>query len=313
MEIILTDHAGNRYTLPGATAWEFLRTGGTPCDSFMVRFPLTDTSAETLTSAVRLTAAEDGVTRFSGVVDDFELTQDRNGRTAEITGRGLAALLLDNEAVPRQYLSAALSDLLRFHVAPYGIKTAGTGPRSSAADFTVESGMSEWDVLVKFYALKGAPTPFFTADGTLRLDGRPVTAACAVDAKTPVTRAVLTGQRYGVLSEALVRDRYTITSVTVQNAAFLREGGCRRAVYTMPGRSDGAAMRAQGQSLLDASMTERETAEITIPAAFFADAGEAVRLAPQGLGELGLFRVTESLCAFGAGGVYTRLKLRRED
>lgn len=313
MEIILTDYSGSRYALPGATVWEFLRTGGLPCDCFLVRFPLTDVPVETLSAAFRLTAAEDGEMRFSGVVDDFQLTQDGSGRTAEITGRGLAALLLDNEAVPRQYLSAALSDLLRNHVTPYGIKTAGTGPGGAAADFTVESGMNEWDVLTKFYGLKSMQTPFFTADGTLRLDGPPAKGVRTVDAGTPVTRAVLTGQRYGVLSEAVVCDRYALKRRTVKNTAFLREGGCRRAVFTMPGESDAAAMQAQGQTLLDASMTERETAEITVPIAFFADAGEAVRLAPPGLGELGLFRVTESLCALGGNGVYTRLKLRRED
>jgi hypothetical protein len=65
--------------------------------------------------------------RFSGVVDDFQLNRTGGAVRPKFTGRGLAALLLDNEAVPRQYLSAALSDLLRNHVTPYGIKTAGTG------------------------------------------------------------------------------------------------------------------------------------------------------------------------------------------
>ena len=42
-----------------------------------------------------------------------------------MSGRGMAARLLDNEALSQDYELAAPADILRDHVEPYGIQTEG--------------------------------------------------------------------------------------------------------------------------------------------------------------------------------------------
>ena len=52
-----------------------------------------------LADAVRFTAEQDGEVVFTGVVDEAECGWDSGGGRLELSGRGMAALLLDNEAL----------------------------------------------------------------------------------------------------------------------------------------------------------------------------------------------------------------------
>jgi hypothetical protein len=165
--------------------------------------------------------------------------------------------------------------------------------------------MNEWDVLTKFYGLKSMQTPFFTADGTLRLDGPPRKAYAPWMPERPLRAPFSQASATACSRNRRMRPLRPEETHGKKHRFSSGRGLPARGLYDAGGKRR-AAMQAQGQTLLDASMTERETAEITVPIAFFADAGEAVRLAPPGLWELGLFRVTESLCALGGNGVYTR-------
>lgn len=61
---------------------------------------------------------------FTGVVDECQVEQSGGGSVLELSGRGMAALLLDNEALGEDYGAATMEDILRDHVRPYGIQTA---------------------------------------------------------------------------------------------------------------------------------------------------------------------------------------------
>jgi len=87
-----------RRKLPTLLKWEFSYTGSVPCDSFTLRCAYEPAMAETLRRAVRFTAREDGTVEFAGVVDECGVTCDEKGLQLEVSGRGMAALLLDNEA-----------------------------------------------------------------------------------------------------------------------------------------------------------------------------------------------------------------------
>ena len=105
--------------------WEFSYTGSVPCDSFSLRCPYDPAMAETLRRAVRFRAREDGATEFAGVIDETNVTCDDKGMQLELSGRGLAALLLDNEAEAVSYERATMGEILKNHVTPYGILYAG--------------------------------------------------------------------------------------------------------------------------------------------------------------------------------------------
>ena len=118
MEGYLLRCDGVRIDLPPFTGWKLRRTGSVPCDSFEGTCPWDAGAEPALEKASRLIVEEDGARRFTGVLDEYELTWDGGGGSLSLSGRGLAALLLDNEAQGQDYQVATLTDILKDHVTP---------------------------------------------------------------------------------------------------------------------------------------------------------------------------------------------------
>ena len=87
---------------------------------------------------------------FTGVVDECQVEQSGSGSVLELSGRGMAALLLDNEALGEDYGAATMEDILRDHVRPYGIQTAAGANLPPVSPFSVATGRSEWSVVYDF-------------------------------------------------------------------------------------------------------------------------------------------------------------------
>ena len=125
MKGYITTCDGVQFELPMLLQWEFSYTGSVPCDSFTLRCPYEAAMAETLRRAVRFTAKENGAVEFAGVVDETSVTCDEKGLQLELSGRGMAALLLDNEAEAVSYQRATMEEILKNHVTPYGVICSG--------------------------------------------------------------------------------------------------------------------------------------------------------------------------------------------
>ena len=160
---------GRRSALPALLQWDIKLTDGDPCDGFSVCFPYERALAQTLRGAVFFTAEEDGATVFTGVVDDYEITLDAKGLLAEMTGRGMAARLLDNQVRAAEYLSAQLADILKSYVLSYGVTKLRTVQMPAVERFVVETGYSCWQVLAGFCRHSADIFPRFLPDGTLVL------------------------------------------------------------------------------------------------------------------------------------------------
>ena len=89
---------GAQYVLPTPVAWQLDYGLGTPCDSFWVKVLWSAGQEDRLADGVRVQVWQDGALRFVGVVDECQCLWSQQGCTAELTGRGLQALLLDNQA-----------------------------------------------------------------------------------------------------------------------------------------------------------------------------------------------------------------------
>ena len=109
------------YDLPVLVEWELRYTGGVPCDSFSVTCAYEAGMGEILPECSRFGAFVDGQIQFYGVVDEYVAERSDRGDLLTVTGRGLAALLLDNEATAAVYQRATTQELLRTYVAPFGI------------------------------------------------------------------------------------------------------------------------------------------------------------------------------------------------
>lgn len=269
---------GEKLDLPPFTGWKLKRTGGVPCDSFEGTCLWSGGVEPALENACRVILDEDGARRFTGVLDEYELAWGERGGELSLSGRGLAALLLDNEAAGKDYQVATLEDILKDHVRPYGIPVGRAGRLSPVPGFSVSTGESEWQVLYDFARYHNGVQPRFDVWGSLTVDGGEPGRTVAVDDRTGLTGLTFRDKRYGVCSEILIQDRGILAPQRVVDQKFLAQGGQRRKVFTMPGKSAYQAMRYSGQFQLDRSAEERFRVEFTLPGSYFCEPGDRVSL-----------------------------------
>lgn len=313
MTAYLTTAAGGRFELPALLSWEMTYGCGTPCDSFQVRCPWSCGEDGALARAAGFSAWEGRELVFTGVVDECEVSWSEEGSVLEVSGRGMAALLLDNEAEGMDYEVATIDNILRDHVLPYGIRVARRQAMPAAPRFVVSGGSSEWAVLYQFARYCGGVTPRFDREGRLILAGWENSEPRIVDDRTPVTALSARDRRYGVLSEVWVRNRSDQSVQKVVNQAFRSSGGRCRRIYTMPRKSGCQAMRRQGQYQLDRSAEKLLTAQAEIAIPFCAWPGELVRIEKIGWGRGGLWRVSQARVCMDRRGCRTRLELAPPD
>lgn len=303
---------GSRAELPAVRYWRMEYGTGTPCDSFELECFWDGTAPEDMMHrGNRLTAAWEGERVFTGVVDEFEYRADGDGGRLTVSGRGMAALLLDNETPARQYQVATAQDILREHVAPYGIAVAERGSLPPVYGFQVEGGSSEWQVLDDFARKHGGVTPRFDREGRLVLSPWRDGERKVIDPADGVLEVRWGERRYGVLSEVLVRNPGIRNGErTVVNEAFKREGGRCRRVLTMPRKSGYRAMQCSGEYQIKRSMAERRWAAVKLCGVFRAWPGERISVRLERPKLTGEWRVAGTVTGVDQDGGYTILKLR---
>ena len=321
--------------LPAPVSWCFQYTSGVPCDSFRLRCIWDGDNQVRPEEWALFQALEGGEVQFTGVVDECETVLGPEGAFFEVSGRGMAARLLDNESRPVTYQGATLAEIVRCHAAPYGISCAEIAPVSAdsvytvaagtsqwteggaalgpVSRFSVAAGSSEWAVLYEFARYHNGICPRFDREGRLILSPWPDTREIALDDAVPVERLSCRVRRYGVLSQVVVRDRYQNRTETVENPAFQALGGHRRQVVTMPGKSQYQAMRYSGRFQLERSAAEQLWIQAEIPMLFFAQPGDLVRLERSNWGRNGRYRVMEAQVGQDESGGWTRLELAPPD
>ncbi|HJB80767.1 hypothetical protein [uncultured Flavonifractor sp.] len=308
MEAVLHGWDGSQIALPQVIQWKFQYGLGTPCDSFEVRC-LWEPEEDLLAEAVGFTADEEGQRVFTGLVDECERGWDEQGSFLTISGRGMAARLLDNEALGMDYQVATWQDILRDHVTPYGIEAAAGAKLIAVPGFSVAVGSSEWQVVYEFCRYYGGITPRFDRLGRLVVTPWETGEKLVLSEDTGVTALTLRDQRYGVLSQILVRDRTTGAVQTVENEDFARRGGRCRRVLTMPGKSSYQTMRYSGSYQLERSAEELRQLELELLGAFAAWPGELVEVHLNKPVGRGTWRVAEMVSGMDENGTYTRLVL----
>lgn len=169
MEWTMLCYDGTEYTLPTPVAWRLNYGLGTPCDSVWVKTLWSAGQESRLADGTRLRVTEKGETLFFGVIDECETQWSPAGCVAEITGRGLQALLLDNQAEAADYGQATLAEILRRYVTPYGVGLEKAVSLPAVQGFSVASGSSCWKVLYTFARYYAGVTPRFTRAGKLAL------------------------------------------------------------------------------------------------------------------------------------------------
>lgn len=305
--LVLVD--GTEYRLHSVLRWEISYGLGTPCDSVQLSCPWAAGQEGILKKATRLRAVHAGETVFWGVVDEWDCLWGAGGCTLELSGRGLQALLLDNEAESADFGVASLSDILEHYVTPFGLALSEEVELPPVQGFSARSGSSCWQVLYQFARYYGGVTPRFDQAGRLLLSPLPVGAARRLDDTLPLTSLALRYRRYGVLSQVAVLNRATMARQVVYNEDFIEKGGVCSRVMTVPRNTGQQSMRYEAQFQLEQSKRRLLTVELCAPLPFLARAGELIDLARAGFGGNGQYRVLEATVSLGEEGYATRLLL----
>ena len=243
------------------------------------------------------------------MLDEYEISWGEKGGRLTLSGRGLAALLLDNEAVGQDYQVATLADILRDHVEPYGIPVGRAGSLPAVPGFSVASGASEWQVVNSFAHYHAGVRPRFDAWGSLTIDPGAAGRLVTVDDRTGVTEVVWRDRRYGVCSEILLWDRKAGVSHRVVNDGFARQGGRRRKVMVLPGKGGFEAARYSGQFQLDRSAEERQRVELTVPGSYFCEPGDRLSVALTRPAVQGTWEVLETRTVMDGKGCRVKVTL----
>lgn len=304
----VTDHQGKTYKLPALLGWEILHGLGQPCDSFSVEFLYTENMLSVLKQAVGFTAYHDGQQVFCGVVDEYIVTCDGKGSVVQLEGRSLGALLMDNEAESGEYYNVGLDYILQHHVTAWGITDVELAQVPKLSRFTVSSGQSQWSVLREFLQFSGELEPRFDVSGKLLIDGTTGGKTYTIGKNTPVGDMEFRDDRYGVISQVLVK-KTRGGSGTVTNDKFAARGGRCRRVVNVPRYVTYDAMRYTGEYQIRQSEKDSVVCVITLPELFAAFAGDAVELNYTAIGLTGKFRVSQSRCFAQAGQFGTELTL----
>ena len=308
LTVILETYDGERYQLPMLVEWDLTHTGSVPCDSMAVTCLYDQGMSAALPKAVRFTAQADGAVTLRGVVDAYEVSLSPQGMLVTVEGRGMAALLLDNESEAVTYGRASIEDILRGHVDPYGITTE-VRRSVSGRNYAVTAGSSQWKALRGFTHRRGGFEPYFTREGVLVIaplwgSGRTL----RLDDDAPILSLRKREQRYGVISEMLIQDKVQGVRHAVVNEDFAAQGGQRRHILYMP-RSTADQRRYTGEYQIAQSELERLEIQVELPLAFAAWPGDRVSLSLSRLGLAGTYDVVSARSRMDGGGERTEVTL----
>lgn len=279
----IIDYSGTEYRLPVLMSWEVNHTMGYPADSFVLSFVYELDMLKHLESAVRFRGSYDGKTVFYGVVDEVNVTVSKSGSTAELSGRGMAALLMDNEVESIEFEVCTLPEILRRYTAPFGIECVAADNMGTLQGYTVASGTSAWKALSRFTQCAGGITPRFTRTGELVISSNPG-HHFQLDGERAALGYSLRAERYGIISEVLVKNSAMGTYETVRNSEFIAEGGMCRRVVNVPRKTGADAMRYTGDYQIKESKKEKRQLSVTLAEPFSAFPADIVTLYAPKLG-----------------------------
>lgn len=312
MELWIYDKDGGETALGGILSWEFCHGFGQPCDSFELKFLWKKEMAKTLESACGIRAMHEGRVVFKGRIDEYCLKADARGGLGQLSGRGMQALLLDNEAESADYYNADLTYILSRHVQPFGIGEIDTsGAEGSTPVFTVESGESHWGVLEEFARFCCGVKPRFSPEGALIMNGEAVGKSMVIDSTTPFTDMEYRQDRYGVISSVKIKKYSSGVVLTMDNAQFKAIGGSCGRIINVPKKTGYDSMRYTAKYRMDRSLEDFRKMFVTLPWAFAAFPGDKIEVKDSPMGTDGAFLVVGSRCRCDGAGVYTRLEMRR--
>ena len=305
----LTTVDGEVWRLPPLLSWDVVRTDGTACDSAAFTFLYEPNYLSVLKKAHRFRLAEEETTVLCGVVDDFSARVGDSGRLVTLNGRGMGALLLDNQLRAAEFASLQREDAIARFVRPFGITKVQGGAMAPVADFSVTTGMTAWQALCGYCLHSAGCVPRFSADGTLLLDGGRH-GAWRLPGTAAFQGLTYERRRYGVISRQLMLSGSRVAA-DVENAPFIALGGSALRVDKQSGKGIRATWRTAAQRVAD-SMKNAALLTVTLGGRIDCEPGDTVTVEMAEHGITGRFRLRSCRESYLAGQRSCLLELEGE-
>lgn len=301
---------GQLLELPVSDMWEFHYGLGLPCDHFVLRFPWEGELPASLDTWSLFQGYEGEQLVFTGVIDEVEGRYSSTGAVMELSGRGMAARLLDNDSLGQEYMTATLGDILSNYVYPFGVTVGERDDLPSLSPFVVETGSSAWTVVDQFCCYYSDVVPRFGWNGDLVLTTLSDSPVWEVKEDTAISELEYCWKRYGACSEYWVRDRVSREVNKVYDQEQIALGLCRRGVSTTTSGSTHQKRSYDGTYRLEESQTEMLRIRITVPWLEFLETGTLVQVSTSACPYQGRYRLLELEVGVSVGkGAYTTMTL----
>lgn len=134
-------------SLPSPVSLRLEQDEDAPADSFQGVFPLYGPIGALTGITV---TGNSGQGWFDGIVDEQSESLESSGIILKVSARSRAALLLDNEALPQNYINPSLKTVFERHIAPYGFSGFSGDSRVYTGGLKISKGMSEWQAAALF-------------------------------------------------------------------------------------------------------------------------------------------------------------------
>lgn len=301
-------HQGESKELPSPLRMRLEKSLFTPAHAFFGEFAA-DAPAKEIKTLQGFAA---GQMIFDGLVDEQSTACSAKGTLLSVSARSRAALLLDNEAIPRSYRQPSLADIIQIHCAPYGL-SAYRGAGSCPAEFTVSKGMTEWGVLERFCRSVIGVYPRILDDGTIDASGQFSGKKILISNQTPgglrFFSAKAVKRRYGIVSEV----KYKLSSssdytYSLINGTAEEEGICARRLVNLGGNPDWMNRYLIDRKIRD-SMRDRFFITAMLPGILLPEIGTPAAFLDDVLGEYREMAVSGVVCRCSAQGVETIVTL----
>jgi len=285
--------------LPSPIRIRLDRDADAPADGFEGTFPLPPGCGRITGLAV---SDETGISCFDGIVDEQE--ENLTGGTLSLSARSRAALLLDNEALPQNYVNPSLATVFDRHIRPYGFTRYLGNEKSFAGTLAVTKGMSEWAAAAAF------------CSRFLKTEPRLINGV--FDASGSVPEPVFVFGKGGIrFSSGLLRSRYCklyseLFSLDPDGGTYTLSAGDAEAQALKVVRRRFLSGGTDGSAVLKKAEQSAFSCVLDCPGAVWAPLLSPARItgAPPGF-ENGLF-VSAVRYLLDADGERTRITLRRK-
>lgn len=261
-------------TLTNPTAVCINMEDDTPADDISIMFPV----SKRIPSISRFVLSSDDRTIFTGIADKQVLTCNKNGSVLTVQGRSMAALLLDNEAMPCNYYMPDDMVIKINHLKPFGINLENESISPYEESISVGKGVTHWEVIEEFCRRKYNSFPRITERGTAILNGKISTedllfSNCENDRGIPFTSITVKETKCKMLSEVYVRNDGSSSSysLTLNNPLALSKGVSRVRYLNAVDRDDITV--SHGEKMIKNSNKDFFELTLTCPTRLFCTLG----------------------------------------